>query len=254
MRLADAFLKHPGWVGRDCTPFFVYACSEIARWAAAPNPTHVILNAVSWRDKDRQFRYGTPEEKRVEFYYALAAGAKGVSYWWFTPCSDFNGCGSGEPAAEAMLAEMKRLNVEANAVAPLLAAACPAVAADAAPDPFTTCTPAWLMPRTLFAGPHTALVILVNRDHSSDVERTRYEPIEKSRVWFLKPPWMGRARVLLLDRSGVNAIEHVDCGSSIEIPLRNFALTGMLVFTDDAQVEREVAHRYRGTASSVREN
>ncbi|MDH7568761.1 MAG: hypothetical protein QHJ73_04160, partial [Armatimonadota bacterium] len=104
--LRGAYWKHPGRFGPLSHPYFVFACSEIARWAGEPRPLHVILNAISYRDpRDpaQTFRYGTPEEKRVECYYALAAGVRGISYWWFTPYGEYRGCGADDPGARAMM-------------------------------------------------------------------------------------------------------------------------------------------------------
>ena len=105
---------------------------------------------------------GTPEEKRIEFYYALAAGAKGISYWWFTPYGRYIGCGASDPSAKSMMQEMARLNAEARAVMPLLATACPGAISGSKIDPFASSSPPWLMVRTLFAGTHTAILILIN--------------------------------------------------------------------------------------------
>ena len=156
--------------------------SEIARWACEPKPLHVILNSVSFREDDRAFRYGTPEEKRIEFYYALSAGARGISYWWFTPYGECRGCGSKEPAARLMMQEMARLNAEARSLEPLLAQSCPGAISGTKLDPFTKTLPYWLMARTLFVGNHTAIIILINRDHASDRIGTIYEPIPKATI------------------------------------------------------------------------
>lgn len=193
MHLADVYVKRPGSLGRFFTPINVFASSEIARIGCEPNPLHVILNSVSLRDGDKNFRYGSPEEKRLEFYLALAAGAKGISYWWFTPYGEYKGCGSDEPEADKMLAELKTLNAEISAIQKLLAISCPATIGIDSGDFFTKARPTWLMARTLFCGADSALIILINRNHCSEKSGTFYHQIEKGIVSFALPDWMKSA-------------------------------------------------------------
>lgn len=244
-RLGDTYQRHPGWIGQFYQPLYVFAISEIIRWACEPKPSHVILNSVSMRDMKDVFRYGTPEEKRVEFYYALAAGARGISYWWFTPYGECYGCGSEEPAAKAMMREMARLNVEARSVLPLLATACPAAGAGVTVDPFAVPVPPWLTPRTLFAGEDTALLILINRDHASDRTETIYEPLEKARIHFTPPGWLSVKDIFLLTSDGISQPETKKEEGEIIVYLNNFQLTGMLIFTADTILRQDIERRWQ---------
>ncbi|MBM4082237.1 MAG: hypothetical protein FJ278_21210, partial [Planctomycetes bacterium] len=210
--LRDAYWRHPGRLAAFCHPLFVFAASEVARWASEPHPMHVILNSVSVREEARSFRYGTPEEKRIEFYYALAAGAKGISYWWFTPYGPHRGCGAIEPDAHKMMQELARLNAEARALEPLLALSCPAAISGSKTDPFVSALPVWLMARTLFVGTDTALIILVNRDHLSDRVGTLYQPIPKARVTFKPPPWLKPSAAFRLSSGNIEPVQFAPQG------------------------------------------
>lgn len=242
MRLKDVYWKHPGWLAQFCHPYYVYAVSEIVRWASEPHPLHVILNSVSFRgggfsphlvkNDHPSFRYGTPEEKRIEFYYALAAGAKGISYWWFTPYGKCRGCGSSEPEAKEMMQEMARLNAEARTVKHLLATASPAAICGSKVDPFISCRPPWLMVRTLFTGTDTAIAILVNRDHASDRVGTIYQPIAKAEVKFQKPYWMDVTSVIRLSKGNIESVQFTSKDDYITVNLENIELTDMLIFTE----------------------
>lgn len=248
MRLKDTTWKHPGWLAQFCHPYYVYAIAEIARWASQPHPLHIILNSVSFREDDRIFRYGTPEEKRIEFYYALAAGAKGISYWWFTPYGKCRGCGASDSAARIMMREMAHLNAEARAVEPLLAVACPATMAGSKVDSFTSSVPAWLMARTLFAETHTAIIILVNRDHASDRLGTLFQPIPKARVTFQKPPWMddnNTLTALRLSRAGPETAQITIQDGYVTVPFENFQLTEMLILTTSPTLEENVEKQWK---------
>ncbi|MCX7718496.1 MAG: hypothetical protein N2111_08885 [Candidatus Sumerlaeaceae bacterium] len=236
-RLVDAYWRHPGYLGRNTTPLFVYACAEVARWAASPRPTHVILNCVSHVEANRRFRYGTPEEKRIEFFHALAAGAKGISYWWFTPYGEYRGCGTGEPEAEAMLAELRRLNAMARSLDPLLSHAWPAIGPGAITDPITTCAPAWLMPRTLYAGTHAVVVVLVNRDHACDAAGTRWQPIERARVFVRIPPWLTDPSASLVTPEETRALSPKLVGTDVtEYEIQDFPLAALLVLRQNRNI------------------
>ncbi|NOY82755.1 MAG: hypothetical protein GXP31_17290, partial [Kiritimatiellaeota bacterium] len=124
-RLRETYFSHPRLLLQFAQPTVILGVCEVARFACEPRPLHVILNSTSYRKDKQRFRFGTPEEKAVEFHYALACGAKGISYWWFTPYGTYTGCGVLEPAAVAMLKEMAHLNAEARALAPLLGRAAP---------------------------------------------------------------------------------------------------------------------------------
>lgn len=239
---------HPGRYEAFSHPYFVYAASEIARWASEPRPFHVILNSVFHVDREdpkRSFRYGTPEEKRIEFYYALAAGAKGISYWWFTPYGEYRGCGSDEPEAQAMMREQARLNAEARALEPLLATACPGAASGLKADPFTTAAPQWLMVRTLFVGTDVALILLINRDHLSDRIGTLYQPIPKARVTFQAPPWLQPTHAFRLAGGGVSPVALSRSEAGYVAPLENIELTEGLLLTTNPALADEVRARYQ---------
>ena len=241
--LISAYRKHPHKLGDSTHPYYVLAASEIARYASEPRPTHVILNSTSYRDKTYEFRFPTPEEKRIEFYYSLAAGAKGISYWWFAPYGECHGCGSNEPEARALMIEMARLNIEARSLEPLLAGSCPAAAPGAKVDPFVSAAPYWLMTRTLLAGTDTAIVLLINQDLASDRVGTVYSPIAKSRVTFKTPPWMRASHVFGFSIDGVTPIAAKAVNGVFNIEIKDIKLAQMLIFTDKPELEAQVAKR-----------
>lgn len=247
MRLKDVYWRHPGWLAQFCHPYYVYAISEIARWACEPRPLHVILNSVSFRENGQKFRYATPEEKRIEFYYALAAGAKGISYWWFTPYGKCYGCGSEEPEAKSLMQEMARLNAEARTVLPLLATSCPGAISGTKLDPFASSSPPWLMVRTLFAGTDTAILILINREHASDRIGTIFQPIPKAQVTFQKPPWLSPTTAIRFAKDGkIEPIKFLEESDSLMVELQNIELTEMLIFTEKPTLLQEIQKHWQG--------
>lgn len=243
-RLNDTYAKHPGRLAQFCHPYYVYAISEVVRWSSQPKPPHIILNSVSERDKDKVFRYGTPEEKRIEFYYALAAGAKGISYWWFTPYGKFMGCGSKEPGAKAMMKEMARLNAEACSILPFLSCSAPGTLPGEKLDAFTRCLPPWLMARTLFAGTDTALLILVNRDHGSDRLGTLFQPIPKAIITFEKPPWMKDIKTFRFQKGALKEIPFTMEEGSAKMEIRDIPLTEIIIVMEKVSRIEDIRRRW----------
>jgi len=253
MRLKDVYWKHPGWLAKYCHPFYVFAISETAGWACRPRPLHVILNAVSFRKKNRVFRYATPGEKRIEFYYALAAGAKGISYWWFTPYGNCRGCGSSDPEAKALMREMAVLNAEARSLEPLFAHSSPAARPGSRFDPFTTCLPYWLMARTLFAGPGAAAIILVNRDHASDRAGTYYQEIPRAKIDFLVPRGMKDPKVFRFASGKMAPVDNRREGDILKMEIQKIALTEILIVTDDPSIPERVRSRWEKVSPMLKD-
>ena len=241
--LVYVYWKRPGAMSRFFTPYCLFAASEVARHACEPNPLHVILNSVSHVEKDRAFRYGTPEEKRLEFYFALATGAKGISYWWFTPYGEFKGCGSDDPAAVAMMNEMRMLNAEARSVELLLATSHPAAWGSMMKDPFTSTRPPWLMARTLFCGVHTAILVFINRDHVSDKTGTYFEPIKKATVTFRTPPWLKPVDAFSVGYPSVHPVILKPEKDAFVFQMDDVNLTEMVIITDDIVLRGRVSER-----------
>lgn len=231
--LVHAYWKRPGAMSRFFSPYCLYASSDVARHACEPNPLHLILNSVCRIEGNRRFRYGTPEEKRLEFYFALAAGAKGISYWWFTPYGECKGCGSDEPGAKAMMKELKILNAEARALEPLLALSHPAEWGGAKRDPFASARPPWLMARTLFCGTHTAIIILINRNHASDKEGTNFAPIPQAPMAFQIPPWMKNIKGFRMKEASFESVPLELKDGEAAFAVADINLTGIIILTDD---------------------
>ena len=243
--LRGVYEKHPERISQFYTPMYVMGTAEYARLAAEPRPTHVILNSTSYRFPDREpFRYPTPEEKRVEFYMALGAGAKGISYWWFTPYGECYGCGSGEPEAKALMRELARLNAEARTLLPELGVACPAAQPGSLSDPFASVKPFWVVSRTLFAGPDTAIVTLFNRNHSSDRQGTIFQPVEKATLTFTPPPWLEVRSAFRVEGGKLTPLELRKEEGSLTLDLGRLELGDMVVLTSDPSLHGRARERW----------
>ncbi|BCW99377.1 MAG: hypothetical protein KatS3mg024_2204 [Armatimonadota bacterium] len=111
-RLRQAYEDGPGRYPLYAKAGFVYAETHICKLASEPRPLHIILYANSYDGEDGSFRGPTPAEKRIELYYALAAGAKGFSYWWFLPGKPARGLAAEDPGTQALRREVGLMGAE----------------------------------------------------------------------------------------------------------------------------------------------
>ena len=238
-RLAEAFNRHPERLGLLLKPTIIYAQSDVSRSACAPRPLHLVLHSVSHHHREsgkELFRFGTPEEKRVEVYYSLAAGAKGFSYWWYTPNPVFDGCGSSAPGAKALWREIGLLGAEMRTAGPLILRSCPASVPVESPDTL------WV--KTLLSGQNTLLVVCVNERHANDRLGTAYVPVEKAEMSVDIPDWITPKDVFEITYEGVkdSAWEMTDAG--VHLRLGTVLMTRLLVITSNETLQDNLQAYY----------
>ena len=100
-------------------PMSVYASMKVLTDNCRPKPSFPLLFACSWGPEDgldpnhmfsTEFsRFTTPEEIELQNAYALAAGVKGIGYWWYR---DAPTVGNNPP----MLRAMGRVNVRVRQI------------------------------------------------------------------------------------------------------------------------------------------
>lgn len=235
-RLRQTYWQQPGRLPMYAKATFIYAVGSISQSACAPKPLHVILNSVRRTKKDRRFRFGTPEEKRIEVYYALAAGAKGLSYWWYTPVAPCYGCGGPEPEAVALWKQIGLLGAEVRTAGPIITRSCPAVV------PITASSQLWT--RTLLAGLDTMVVLCVNDNYLNDQLGTVYRPVENARLSITLPSWLQPREVFEVTFKGTQDAQWERSGSKLNLQLGTVDLTRLLVVTADAGLRGRLQKLY----------
>jgi len=235
-RLCDAYWKHPDRLPLYTKATYVHAVATVCHSACAPRPLHLLLNSVRHTEKDRQFRFGTPEEKRVEAYYALAGGAKGLSYWWYTPIGRCYGCGADDPQAAALWREIGLVGAEARTAGPLIVRSCPAQL------PVTASRRLWV--RCLLAGLDTVLAICVNDDHASDRVGTVVQPLERAQAMVHLPSWLAPKDAFEITYRGVTDVDHEQTGARVTLRLGQVVLTRLVVITSDTELRTRLSALY----------
>jgi hypothetical protein len=252
-RLRTAYWKKPEEIPLYTKATYVYACASVCRSSSEPHPLHVILYANSYVDNDdqRQFRFPTPPEKRIEVYYALAAGARGLSYWWYTPSRGGKGgsaYGVGaairdhDPAAEALWREIGLMGTEIRTAGPLLTRSC------AAGMPLEMSSGLWA--RTLLVGLDTVIVLVVNDQYANHDKGTDITPVVDARIDAPLPGWLEKAEAFEITPMGPRDIKARSDASTMTLDLGTVDVTRFIVITSDTGLRETLTRRYRSEFAS----
>ena len=237
-RMREAYWYYPQRVPLYQKATYIYAVSQLAGSSCEPNPLHVILYSCEWKDSSGAvFPFPTPESKRIEVYYALAGGAKGLAYWWFSPGQPSNGIGDGSPAAQALWREIGLLGNEIKTVAPLLVTSCPVA--------LTTQATSGVWVRALAVGVDTLILMVVNDQYLNDEQGCHYTPVAGASVTATLPSWMlPSATAFEVSASGLSDVTTQVNGSQLQLNLGTIDLTRMIVVTTNAQLRSTIQQRY----------
>jgi hypothetical protein len=212
----------------------------------------MVLYAVSGQSGKGlvKFRFPTPEEKRVEVYYALAGGAKQLSFWWYTPAppgkKGANGCGSNEPAAKALWKEIGLLGAEFGTISPLIADSCPVelkTVANVSSGDYPDSEAPYFWTRTLLSGTDTLLLICVNENYVCDRLGTVYTPIDRVDLRTQMPRWLKPVDVFVVTYEGIKDVAW-KMKNALEIHLDKTELTRLIVVTADSGLRQNLQARY----------
>lgn len=233
------YQKFPGSLATKTRPTPVYAAALISQSAGAPKPLHVILTCsreVSDQPGRPDGRYPTPEEKRLEVYYAVAAGAKGLSYWWYTPT---NGVGTDLPGAKALWKEMGLLGAEVRTASPIITEGCPIDLPASASR--------WLWVRTLLHGTSTVAAIVLNHNFLNDRLGAVYKPVEKASVSVTVPSWLKPNQVFEVSSAGITDVKWSIDKSTVSLKFDKVDLSRFIIITADPTLRSRLEERYRTT-------
>lgn len=241
-RLCQAYWQKPETIPIYSKATFVYAVGSICRSACAPNPLHLMLNCTKIQKGGRAFRFGTPAEKRIELYYALAAGAKSISYWWFVPlkpgASGSSGCGADEPEAKALWNEIGLLGAEVRTLDELISRSCPAdIPIDA---------PAKLWVRTLLVGSDSLVILCVNDDYVCNDKGTVIHPVQNAAIRVTLPAWLDAESVFEFDYRGTRDVKHSIAASKLSLDVGTVETTRLIVVSRDAALRDRLQKLYDG--------
>jgi hypothetical protein len=236
-RMREAYWTYPNRIPLYQKATYIYASTQVASSACEPNPLHVILYSCQWKDSSGAiFPFPTPASKRIEVYYALAGGAKGLAYWWYPNGNPSSGLAADTPAARALFKEMGVLGAEIKTAAPLLVTSCPAtMAVQGSPG-------VWV--RSLLVGADTIVLLAVNDQYLNDEAGTHYTPVAGASLTATLPAWLPSPSAFEIAAGGIHDVATQVNASQLQVNLGTLDLTRMIVLTSNPQLRATIEQRY----------
>lgn len=235
-RLRQTYEQSPGRYPLFAKAGYIYGEARISKAASQPRPLHIILYSNSYDGDGVVFRGPTPPEKRIEAYYAVAAGAKGLSYWWYIPGKPAVGVGADDPASKALWKELGLLGAEFRTAGSLITRSTPV------DIPVDASQKLWV--RALACGLDAMLVLVVNDDYLNDRQGTVIRPVEKASVTVPVPAWMKANVVFEISSDGLGDVQSEQGSDGLRIDLETVDVTRMLVITSDGALRGRLQGLY----------
>jgi len=234
--LSDAYWNNNVQIPLYAKATQVYATARTAGLACEPNPLHVIL----YSNKQKNYNTGevwpfpAPNTKRIEVYYALAGGAKGMAYWWY---KEPDGLGNGNADALALWKEIGLLGNEIKTAQPLLVTSHPVSLVNS-----NATAGVWF--RTLAVGNDAMIFLVVNDNYYNDSTGCHYTPVANSIITATLPSWLAGATAFEIKPSGLFDANAAVNGTQIQLNLGTLNVTRMIVVTSNPQLRSTIQARY----------
>ncbi len=230
------YIKNPANLAAHTRPTYIRAVCEISQSSGQPKPLHAILCSTQYVVPAHTGRFPTPEEKRMEVYYAIGAGAKGISYWWFAYDDICRGLSAGTPEAKALWNEIGLLGAEVRTAGPVITTSCPAE--------LPTTASRYLTVRSLLRGTDTAAVATVNTNSASDRVGTVVRPVENSRVQVSLPAWLKPRDAFEVTADGIRSVTWEFADGKVSLDLGTVDVSRFVLVTADPSLKGQLEQRY----------
>lgn len=241
-RVMDSHYYFPNTKPLYEKPTVIYATSRAGTTAAEPNPFHMLLYSCEANPSGfPPWPFAPPQTKRIEAYYALAGGAKGMGYWWFKPSNASNGLGDqNDPNARALWKEIGLIGNEIKTVQPLLVSGHPVdIALQTGPN-------VWA--RGLASGTDTLMLFIVNDNHYND-QTFHSTPVANATVAATLPLWMRSSpTAFMVSAAGLSDVASQINGSQMQFNLGTLDVTRMIIVTTNPQLRATIQQRYQELA------
>ncbi len=237
VRMREAYWALPSRIPLYQKATYIYAVGQLAASSCMPNPLHMVLYSCEWRDSSGAvFPFPTPESKRIEVYYALAAGAKGISYWWYLDGAPSNGLDAATPPALALWREIGLLGAEIQTAAPLLVTSAPVAL------PLQPGNGVWA--RALAVSNDTIILLAVNDQYLNDEAGCHYTPVSNASVTVTLPTWLSSPSAFEISAGGLADVATQLNTGQLQVNLGTLNLTRMIVLTQNPQLRATIQQRY----------
>ncbi|GMU20842.1 MAG: hypothetical protein AMXMBFR13_09380 [Phycisphaerae bacterium] len=219
----------------------VYATAKAGARAAEPNPSRQLLYSCQINNDGPldPWPWAAPETKRIEAYYSMAAGAKGICYWWFKRNPSASNGLSGQnlqPQDPALWREIGLIGAEAKLLQPYLVTSHP-VDLDA-----TGSTHVWV--RGLARSTDTLILFVVTDDYYND-QGFHGNPISNASVSLGLPSWMISSPMAFeVGRTGIGNVGTSQNGNNLTLSLGTLDVAKIVIVTTDPQLRMTLQQRF----------
>ncbi len=245
-RLSDSYWRFPQLIPLYRKATFVYAHARVGCAGAEPNPSNQLLYSCEWKcpytdcgvHNGEVWPFATPESRRIEVYYSLAGGSKGLGYWWFKPGYPSNGLADQDTAAARNLwKEIGLLGNEIKTARPLLVTSTPV--------DLTIAPSANVWAHALASGTDRIILLVVNDNYYNDQAGCHYAPVGNATVTVTLPSWMQTSPTAFeISAVGLSDVSAALNGNQLQVNLGTLNLTRMIVLTTDPQLRTAIQQRY----------
>ena len=219
----------------------IYATALAGSRAAEPNPSRQLLYSCQLNGDAPvdPWPWAPPETKRIEAYYSLAAGAKGICYWWFKKApSASNGIGDEnlQSQAPALWQEIGLIGAETKLLQPYLVTSHPVDLN------VTGSTNVWV--KALARGTDTFILFVVTDDYYND-QTFHGAPIPNASVTMALPSWMVSSPTAFeVSRTGLGSVSMSQNGSTLTLALGTLNVAKIVFVTIDPHLRMTLQQRY----------
>ena len=230
-RLADAWYNAPQRLPLHNKPKLSYAIARTGTEGAAPHPFRHILYAC--KQTDPVWPYPFPQSKRMEAYYSLAGGSKGLGYWWFnSPRGLYNAA-----QAPALWREMGLIGNEVRTARQLIVRSTPVDL------PLYPSTNVWA--RAVASGIDTLILYVVNDNYANDITGCKVTNVPNATVTLTLPLWMQtNLTAFEITAAGTRDVSTLQTGSQLQVNLGTLELTRMIILTTDPSLRTLTQQTY----------
>lgn len=212
-------------------PTYVQGAATISQSSGQPKPLHVILFSCPYEGAAGRGRLPTPEEKRMEVYYAIGSGAKGLSYWMYPTCLD-----NGTEGARKLWQAIGLMGAEVRTAGPVTTVSCPVQLPARATK--------YLWVRALLSGTDTLVVVTVNENVACDRVGTIVRPAEDAKVTVRLPAWIAPRDAFEISPDGTRQVDwKVDSGN-VSLSLGKVDISSFAVVTSNPGLRERLQKRY----------
>jgi hypothetical protein len=210
-----------------------YAVGRTMCAGAEPNPSNHLLYSTQQTD----WPYPDHRSKRMEVYYTLAGGTKGIGYWWLIGA---NGMNNTDPDSRLLWKEIGLCGNEIKTARDLIVRSTPV---NLAINPNSSLV--WA--RAVASSIDSLILYVVNDNYASDINGCHVTNVANVVITNTLPSWLvsGSTTAFEISTGGKPVdVTHALNGDKLTVSLGTLSLTRMIIITTDAGLKAALEARF----------